>query len=310
MSESWAAELRGKGLLDAATAARLEELELRAHVPLSAELQGLLYLGALLILAGVGAAVKDRLVDVGPITILSALGAAAAACFAYCFRRGRPFSPERVESPTAAFDYVLYLGCGLAGLFVSYLELKFRLLGPWWDLYLWTAGSACVWLAYRFDNRLVLATGLVDLGTAIGARFTRWGLGWPTARATAFALGAALMLASQAGRRRGVKAHFEDVYLRFGVNLALLALFADSGGLSSLSLWLLLLACAAVAAWSAREKRFETFAYAAAYAYFGFLRGVVPVVGGLEASLALIALSSAAMIAALVWARSRFSEAA
>ena len=122
-------ELAARGLLDEKAARRIGELEARAHVPLAKELHALLYLGALLVLLGAGAVVKDRLDQIGPMTILAALGLSSAACFLYCFRLGRPFSPERVASPTTAFDYVLYLGAGLAGLFAAYLEWKWKLLG-------------------------------------------------------------------------------------------------------------------------------------------------------------------------------------
>ena len=306
--DEFVGELAAKGLLDESSARRLDELESRTHVPLARELHALLYLGAILILAGVGAAVKDRLDQLGPMTILAALGGGAAACLAYCFRAGRPFAAGRVESPNVAFDYVLYLGVGLAGIFAAYLEWKWHLLGDWWDLYLFFAGLACLGLAYRFDNRLALTTGLVNLAGWAGVRFTRWDVPALGVRAAAFALGASLIGLAEASRRGEVKAHFEDTYLRFGVHLCLLALIYGAKDLGSLDLWLLLAACGALAVWASRRRKFEAFACAVVYAYAGALRSFLPVFHFGDAELWLVVLSSAFVIGLLLWARGRFRE--
>jgi hypothetical protein len=305
--DPFVAELGAKGLLDAVAARRLDELETRAHVPLARELHAFLYLGALLILGGVGAAVKDHLNELGPMTILAALGAGSAACLIYCFRAGRPFAPGHVEAPNVAFDYILYLGVGLAGIFATYLEWKWHLLGDWWDLYLFFAGLACLGLAYRFDNRLALSAGLVNLAGWAGVRFSRWDLPALTVRAAAFALGASLLGLAETSRRSGVKAHFEDSYLRFGVHLCLLALIYGAWDLAGPDVWLLLIACGALAVWSTRRRKFEVFACAVVYAYAGAMRAVIDLMHGDEVLWTLV-LTSAGVIGVLLWSRRRFRE--
>jgi hypothetical protein len=242
------------------------------------------------------------------MTILAALGGGAAACLGYCFRAGRPFSPKRVESPNVAFDYILYLGVGLAGIFATYLEWKWKLLGDWWDLYLFFAGLACLGLAYRFDNRLALTTGLVNLAGWAGVRFSRWDVPAIAVRVAAFALGAALLGLAEASRRADVKAHFEETYLRFGVHLCLLALIYGAKDLASLDLWLLLAACGALAVWASRRRKFEAFACAVVYAYAGAMRPVLRMSFSGDGELWLVVLTSAFVIALLLWARSRFRE--
>lgn len=287
---------------------RIEALESRAHVPLARELHALLYLGAVLILAGVSAAVKDHLADLGPLTILGALGVASAACLARSFRAGRPFAPEKVLQPGAAFDYILYLGVGLAGIFVSYAEWKFHLLGDWWDLYLFFAALVCAGLAYRFDNQLVLSVGLVNLVGWIGVRFRRWDMPALGVRAAAVGVGTVLIALGETSRQSGVKPHFEDAYLRFGTHLALLALLYGASELTAPDLWLLLAACGALAFWSARRRKFEVFACAVAYAYVGALRALLHDFHDEDLSLWTIVLSSGSVIGLLLWARRRFRE--
>ena len=305
--DEFVAELSAKGLLDEAAARRLDELETRAHVPLARELHALLYLGALLILAGVGAVVRDHLNELGPATILAALGAGSAACLVYCFRAGRPFATGRVEAPNVAFDYILYLGVGLAGIFAGYLEWKWHLLGEWWDLYLFFAGLACLGLAYRFDNRLVLSAGLVNLAGWAGVRFSRWDVPALGMRAAAFALGAALLCLGELSRASRVKSHFEDTYQRFGAHLCLLALIFGVKGFESPDLWLLLAACGALAIVSTRRRKFEVFASAVVYAYVGAMIALLREMAG-DAVLWTVILTSACVIGVLLWARRRFRE--
>lgn len=303
--------LAARGLLTPEAARRVRELEDRTHLPLAREIHALLYVGAALILAGVGATVKDHLDQVGPATILAVLGLAAAACFAYCFQQGRPFAPGRVEAPGAAYDYVLYLGCGLVGIFFTYLEYKWKVLGSWRDLYLFGSGLAFAALAYRFDNRLVLAAGLMNLAVWLGMNLSRWHMGADSARLAIAAYGAVLFAAGASIRRSPLKPHFADTYLTLGVHIGLLALLADPK-LESPWLWALLAVCAALGAWSMRERRFDTFAAATAYAYAGLLIGVLRLssFSGTDEVLWIVILSATAVLAAVLWARARFKEAA
>lgn len=304
-------KLRGQGLLSSDAAQRIDDLETRTHLPLAREIHALLYLGAVLILAGVGATVKDRLDQLGPMTILTGVGLAAAACFAYCFRTGRPFAPERVAAPTAVFDYVLYLGCGLTGIFFSYLEWKWKILGSWWDLYLFGSGLLFAALAYRFDNRLVLGVGLMNLAVWLGINTDRWHFGQIGNRLTLTAYGVLLFAIGASARKSELKAHFADIYLRFGVYLALTAMLTDALRFDAPQFWTLMVACAALGAWSLRERRFDTFAAAVGYAYISVLASLLHAIGGSDfnATLLLIIISSGAVLGTLLWARARFKEA-
>lgn len=305
--DGFVASLRSKGLLDETAARRIAEIDERAHLPLARELHALLYLGAVLILAGVGATVKERLDQLGPMTVLAGLGAGSALCFAYCLRLAPPFARGKVESPTAAFDYALYLACGLAGIFVAYLEWKWRLLGDMWDLWLFASGLICVGLAYRFDNRLVLSTGLANLAGWLGVRFHQWRLPDLGMKLAVCAYGTVLIGLAESSRQGDLKPHFEVAYLRFGVNLALFSLAYDADRLSSPWLWTLLAACAAVGTRSLLTRRFETFAYAVAYAYVCSLRALLWDLHG-DIVLWTIVFSSAAVMGALLVVRGRFRE--
>ena len=305
-------DLSTRGLLTQESARRIGELENHTHLPLVREIHALLYLGAALILAGVGATVKDRLDQLGPLTILAILGLAASSCFIYCFRVGRPFAPARVEAPTAAFDYLLYLACGLVGIFFSYLEWKWKLLGSWWDLYLFGSGLLFAALAYRFDNRLVLATGLLNLASWLGLRAGIWNFLDTGAKPALIAYGAVLVALGAAASRGEIKPHFEGTYRTLGVHMALMTLLSDSKNFDRPQFWVLVFACAALGAWSMRERRFDTFAAAVGYAYIATLACLLHEIGWNDSNTTLwtIILSSGAVLGVLLWARARFKEAA
>jgi hypothetical protein len=258
----------------------------------------------------VGATVKER-VDLGPAAIIGLLSLGVAACFWYCAARLRPWSPDQVESPTAAFDYVLYVGCGLLGVLLAFIESKFKLLGSNWDLHLLYSGAIFLYAAYRCDNRLVLAMALADLTTWLGIRWSRFDLFIEANRVAAVLWGAALAGGGLALEKQRLKAHFTDTYLQLGVNLALAGMLSGAGGFGTLWFWLLEASCAFVVMKALQAKRLAYFVYGAGYGYAGLAYAVSPVLrfDGTAYSLFFL-LSAAALVGAVFFFRHRFEEKA
>lgn len=304
--------LEADGTLSPESARRIEELESRAHVPLARELNALLYLGSALIVAGTGAAVKDRLDQIGPTAILAALGLATALCFALNARRAPPFTAGKAPAEAASHDYLLYLGCGLLGVFCSYLEWKWKPLGDWWDLYLFGSGLLFVALSYRYDNEAVLVTGLLNLAAALGFRAKGWDWGLSASAPILTVYGAALVGAGAAARRSTLKPHFAGSYSRLGRHLALMTLLVDGTRVANPQFWILMAACAWLGWTSLRDKDFETFASALAYAYLAGIVAFFRETRGLDftASLWVILISAGAVIAVLLWGRASLKESA
>lgn len=267
--EDW----RDKGLLKPDQAALLADIQAGRRVTLAPELRALLFLGALLIVAGVGGTVKRYVLELGPLAITGGLSFAVAACLYYCFSRGRPYSPEQVESPTAGFDYVLYLGCAFLGILFGYLETHYHLLAEHWDYYLLASAALFTALAYRFDNRLVLTMGLLNLGAWFGIRFSHWDIPYfgPRARALAFGslvAGAGWWLEEEAR----VKRHFADTYYTIGLHVLFWALLwglFEKGTISLYAAGLALLVAASIHQ-ALRRRSFQYFLYGTVYGYIGF----------------------------------------
>ena len=84
--------LRAKGILRDPPASYLTRIASGDLVSVRLEIRTLLYLGVLLLSTGVGLFVREHHERIGPAAIASAIGLAAAACLAWVWRRGAPFT--------------------------------------------------------------------------------------------------------------------------------------------------------------------------------------------------------------------------
>jgi Predicted membrane protein (DUF2157) len=236
------------------------------------ELNALLYLGVISIVAGVGWVIQAYFANVGDAVIISSLTLLLFLSFYYCFTRSMPYSTAQVQSPNLAFDYVLYGGCLLFGIEIAYIEERFHLLDMNADLYL--LGSALIFfaLAYRFDNRLVLSLALSSLAAWFGVRLSqspqRYG---DSLRPYAIAYGT--IVAGMGGllHAAGVKKHFTETYLHIAANVTFVALV--SGVLDESATWLYLVGLLGLAAAGILHgiwfRRFAFLAYGIIYGYIG-----------------------------------------
>ncbi|MBI3554554.1 MAG: DUF2157 domain-containing protein [Elusimicrobia bacterium] len=263
---------RDKGLLRPEQAKVLLEIENDRIFSISAELRALLYLGALLIVAGVGGTVKRYVLELGPVAISGGLSFAVLAGLYYCFSRGAPYSSQKVESPTPAFDYVLYMSCAFWGILFGYLETHYHLLAEHWDYYLLLSSGLFFWLAYRFDNRLVLAMALTTLGSWFGLRFSHLDLPFFDLRTRGLGFGTTVVLAGWwLENRARIKDHFADTYYNVGLHVLFWTLLwglFDKKIMSAYTPALAMLTTAVIT-YGLRRRSFQYFLYGTVYGYIG-----------------------------------------
>ena len=89
---------------------------------ISLELNVLLYAGVLAFVAGLGWTISTWSEQIGDLVVLGVLGILLAACFWYSFSRAPGWSPKEQISARPFFDYVLYLGCLVWCIDLTYLE--------------------------------------------------------------------------------------------------------------------------------------------------------------------------------------------
>ena len=202
--------LRDEGVLAPDAAAALIARERREIVSLYAELRFLTWGGVMIIMTGVGIIVAKNIDKLGPITIATAIGLAAAACYAYAIVR-------RASARTSlVHDYILLLGALLASTEVGYIEHQFhqRYLLP---LIVFHAVTA-----YWFESRLVLSVALGALATYLGIERREsflWGAHAENAQ-RAFLCSGIVFAWRFLDQRFHPKTTFTRVFDHFGTNLA------------------------------------------------------------------------------------------
>lgn len=263
---------KDEGVITAAQFEALGVIVRKDRFSVSLELNALLYFGVLAIAAGLLWTVRTHFAALGDTAIVAALTVIVALCVGYCLSRAQPYSSREVESPTAIFDYVLYLGCLVFAIELAYLETRFTLLGDSWDAYILLSAIVFFAAAYRFDNRFVLSLALSTLGAWFGFKLTKFGV-QPAAslRVSALIYGALVAGMAAGLRRLGIKPHFVETHLHIAATAAFVALASGTwqGG-SSLAYLTGLLALAAVSiAYGIQHRQFAFVAYGALYPYVG-----------------------------------------
>ena len=316
---------KSTGAISAAQHEAISALVRRDRLSVFVELNGLLYLGVVVFVGGIGWTITTYSARLGDVAIVSFLTAVFAWSLRDAFARGLPYSPGQVEHQGFAFDYVLYLGCLVFALGLGYLQSRFNLFRLGWDQSLLVASAVFAFLAYRFDNRLVLSLALSSLAAWCGVRFSGPGLLRAVSlRTTALAYGGAIAAAGAALHRAGIKRHFLDTYLHVAANVLFVALLS---GISETTLYdryrvgtpfdqsslylTALLGLAALAIFAGvRFNRFAFVAYGVVYGYLGISIPVLRQVSSFTALLAYFVISGTIVILALVALARRLGRAA
>ena len=301
---------KDEGVIAPAQFERLGAIVRKDRFSVSLELNALLYLGVLSIAAGLLWTVRTHFIDLGDTAVVLALTVIVALCSWYCFSRARPYSTGEVESPTAIFDYVLYLGCLVFAIELAFVEMRFALLKDAWDTYVLVSAAVFFAAAYRFDNRFVLSLALSTLAAWFGIKLTQFGFGSAgSLRVSALVYGGLVAGMGALLRRLDIKRHFVDTHLHVAATAAFVAM---TSGVSSGEgeLWytagLLILAGVSVA-YGVRHRQFAFVAYGALYPYAGLS---LKLIDGMSPTgvMAYGLLSGSAMVLAIVSIARRFGR--
>jgi hypothetical protein len=295
-----------RGIISPEQHSRLAALARGEPLSLYLELNLLLYAGVLAFVGGLGWTVTTWSAQMGDVLILTVLSALIGACLWYCFSRAPAWSPLAVPSPSLIFDYVLYLASLLWSVELGYIETRFQLFSGQYDFYLLASAALFFFLAYRFDNRLVLSLALSSLAAWFGLSLSHWSP-WSGRTEEAYRQSAILysLLIAASGavaRRRAIKPHFFGTYLNIAANVLFWALL--SGVFNRTGYWpwflALLAACAASLAWGLRRREFSFVAYAAVYGYIGVSSVLIRDFNNLSLVLTYFLVTGVAMLVALV----------
>ena len=228
--------------------AQLKEKPVSIH----AEALILLYLGVLLLCTGLGVVIYNNIDQIGHTVIVLTIAAACIACLAWCFKKGTGYAPQKVNSPTVLFDYILLLGCLLLLIFTGYIQFTYQFFGERWGLATFIPMILLFGMAYYFDHMGVLSLAITNLAAWAGISIAPLGIlrdnDFRDARLiyTGIALGIGLLLISFLTLRQQIKRHFALVYQNFGAHILFISLLAAQFHFHSFYLlWFLLVAVTA-----------------------------------------------------------------
>ena len=299
------------GVITAEQHDALSAIVSRERFSVFVELNAILYVGVIALVAGLGWTFREDVANLGNVAILLILALLMALSFGYCFAKAPPYSNDETEPPSFAFDYVLYFACLVFSATLAFIETRFQIFQGW-DTHLLIAALLFGVLAYRFDNRLVLSLALATLAAFLGLKISGFDtLDTDRLRIAGFLYGAFLIGVGLGLQRLAIKSHFLEVYLQLGANAVLLAtasgVFDSDAGWGYLAL-LLILSGAAIYL-GIRFQRFAFVAYGTVYGYAGLSVRLLDSIGEFTGVLAYFAVTGSLVVFALVVLARRFGRA-
>jgi hypothetical protein len=268
------------------------------------ELRVCAWLGATLLATAAGIVLKNNYERIGPLALAILIGIAAAACYAWTWRRRavvfRSSSPPTAnrQPSTVVDDYVLLLGALLVSADVAFVESQFHLLDENWKHHLIVLAIVHAVGAYAYGSRMLLSMAIVALAGWIG--FDRELRAPKDLVVPAFATAIVLLGWREADRRRrsSEEVSFSRTLEHFAANAALLGGLAVSARNETLGALVTVGMAALVIAWGFRTRHEPFVLYAFVYAVIATDIMLTELVDDSESAVVMILLLS--MIAAVV----------
>ncbi|MEP7107603.1 MAG: DUF2157 domain-containing protein [Ferruginibacter sp.] len=241
-------QLFANGLISAISYARIKLKQEKKLLSIYWEIKTILYLGVLLLSAGLGILVYKNINTIGHQVILLFIALVCAGSFFYCFKYKLPFSIGKVAAPNSFFDYILLLACCTFIIFIAYLQFQYNLFGNRYGLAGFFPMVLLFFSAYYFDHLGILTMAIVNLAAWLGITVTPMQIltsndfNSSTIIFTGLALGILLVLLAWATGKRNIKEHFELTYSNFGTHIILISCLAAMFHFSAFYMgWFLLL---------------------------------------------------------------------
>jgi len=223
--------LRAEGLLSDESFEKIKS----ADIPLFSihwEIKTLLYLGVALLTTGLGLLIYENIDSIGHTFVLLLIALISLGCFGYCFKNKMPFSSEKVNSPSTAFDYILLLASTSFLIFVGYLQYQYNVFGSHYGMATFIPMLVLFFIAYYFDHLGILNMAIANLAVWMGVSVTpkqlllNYDFDSEKIIYAFLLLGILLIAAAWLTQRINFKKHFKFSYQHYGVHAAYISLLA------------------------------------------------------------------------------------
>jgi hypothetical protein len=270
--------LNQAGIITPEQQGQIAESERKRLFSVHWELRAVLYIGILLLSAGLGLLVYDNFDRIGHGALLTAMAIGCGMCFFYAWRNRPEWSFDPVRSRSPFGDYALLLACLLFLTLEGYAQYAYTVFGNRYGLVTLLPAVLFLPAAYRFDHRGVLGMALTALISWVGVTVRPLELYVKTNffdQSTVFsAIVLALVLSGVALllEKRRIKPHFTETYLTFAGNLLLVALLGGLFNFEGLRLWFALglaATCLVLDRYARHRKSFLFLLMSTVYGYIG-----------------------------------------
>lgn len=273
-------KLFNEGLINEEEFKRIDAIASGKIISLYFELRIVLYLGILLFTGSVGYLVYQNMSSIGHIALMLLLFIGIVTGMFLINRNSKPYSNGEVKIESTYFDYLVVLVSLLIISLFTYFQVYFDLIEV---LIEWTSGVTAalfLFMAYRYDNKMVLALGLTAFAAVFGLTISP--VDWVSGNwleevelyILSFFLGSLYLIVGQLLDYRSIKKHFTFTYHNFGWLLFYfggLAFTLDySDKLYIAIIFLMLSSAISIFYWKRRTFLFFIYACITAYILFTY----------------------------------------
>ena len=274
--------LKNNGFITPEQASSIEQFEKQKPFSLHWELRLILYLGIVLLTSGLGLLIYQNIDTIGHQAILAIIGALGIGCFYYTNKHKQPYQNTEVKHPSPFYDYIVLLGCLLAGIFVGYLQYQYQPFGYHYALLTLLLSMLYLVVACLYDHKGVLSLGITGIASTLGLTITPMELldnndfSSMQLIIASVLLSGVLVAVAIVSRQKQIKAHFEITYHNFAMNLSCIALLGAlfTQPLKLVSFVALILVCVYYVSYAKNNQSFLFLLLPVIYAYIALTYSV------------------------------------
>lgn len=224
-SEFQLQKLHQKGFLNDNNLEEIANYQKKGIFSLRSELLLMIYFSIILFTSGIGVIVYNNIDSIGHLAILSANFILMLVCFYFSFKKAKGYSNDEVVFENPLYDYLVLTGSLLACIFLGYINFQYQIFDESYAYVSLISALLCFFVAYYFDNRIVLSIAITSLAAFIGISITPKSLFhnevYSSLQLTysGLVLGIGLLVWMEHTLKTKIKAHFHFVYATFALHL-------------------------------------------------------------------------------------------
>lgn len=224
-SEFQLQKLHQKGFLNDNNLEEIANYQKKGIFSLRSELLLMIYFSIILFTSGIGVIVYNNIDSIGHLAILSANFILMLFCFYFSFKKAKGYSNDEVVFENPLYDYLVLTGSLLACIFLGYINFQYQIFDESYAYVSLISALLCFFVAYYFDNRIVLSMAITSLAAFIGISITPKSLFhnevYSSLQLTysGLVLGIGLLVWMEHTLKTKIKAHFHFVYATFALHL-------------------------------------------------------------------------------------------